>query len=192
MDFKQIIADQNARCEPFARAKAIAAGDIKYDAILSAKKEALASNKAALSAVSDVLLTAQKKNVSPRNAVSMIFALSKSQKAAQKALKLSGAEYYIMTPSIFHENNERAIEALNRSTECMRSICDTFEASFKLDEDSTNSGIAAYINAKNMGLSDYAAHNAACDVKFKSSNCIVRWLNRIIIQKSYWKNKMKV
>lgn len=188
MDFEKIIANQNARWEPFARAKANASGDIKYDAILSAKKEALESNVAAFSDVTDILLISKKKNVAPRNAVSMIVAFSKSQKAAKKALKLSGSEYYMYSPALFHENNKIAIEEITRSTECMKSLCVAFETSIKLDEDSTNDGIVAYIASKHAGSSDNVAHNAACDAKFKSSNCIVRLINRMFIKESYWKD----
>ena len=191
MDYDKIIANQNANCEPFARAKAFDAGDIKYDAILSAKKEALLANVAAFSAVSNIILISEKKKVAPRNAVSMMYAFYKSQKAAKEALKLSGPEYYIMSPASFHANNKRAIDLVNKSTKYMKFVCAEFETALKLDEDSTNDGISSYIASKHAGSSDNAAHNAACNAKFKSRNFIVRWINRTFLPKNYWKSKVE-
>jgi len=190
MDFRQMIAAQNARMEPFSRAKAAETGDTQYLVVLETKAKALASNKLAYSTMKTVILTSQKKNVAPRNAASLLYATVKAQKAALKALEYSGTEYYLVSPSEFHRNNDIAIKAIDFSTKSVEALCIAFEESLKMDEDAINAGIAAYISAKKNGLSDSAAHNAACNAKYKRKWFFNRIYFQMIVPKSYWINMM--
>ena len=166
--------------------KANADGDAEYDRGLCAKAEAISANKIAYAAAIAALKDVCEKNVGPPNAVSLMMTARKLQLEANEKQRHANPVCYVKSPSTYHKNNDVAIKAINSATQSADAIVTACNEAFKLEEDTTNAGIAAYNAAKNAGLSDFSALNAGCNAKYSSKNPIVRAMYRLVVPKSKW------